>query len=180
MKTDNSFFEEKKLLRQEVIDLLAKDEIRVLELYAGKSLMWNDLKKANPHKKIMVFSIEKEKGKNPKALTGDNLKFLKNINLEKFDIIDVDAYGYPFTQLEIIESRGFKGFVVVTAIQTMFGSVPKKMLKYSGISEEMIKKIPSIFFQNGFAYLKNFLYICGIKQVTGFFISRKNYFYYKH
>ncbi len=180
MKTDNSYFEQKKALRQDVLDMLEKDEVKVLELYAGKSLMWNDLKKSNPQKKIIVFSIEKEKGKNRKALTGDNLKFLSSINLDRFDIIDVDAYGYPFAQIEHIEKRGFRGFVVVTAIQSLYGSVPKKLLKYSGISDEMIKKIHSLFFQNGFVYLKNFLYLCGVKQVTGFFISRKNYFYYKH
>lgn len=156
MKTDNSFFEEKKALRQDVINLIAKDEIRVLELYAGKSLMWNDLKKSNPQKNIIVFSIEKEKGKNPKALTGDNLKFLKNINLERFDVIDVDAYGYPFSQIEIIESRGFRGFVIVTAIQTLFGAVPKKMLKYSGINDEMIKKNTFTFFSKWVWLFKKF------------------------
>lgn len=178
-KTDNSFFEEKVILRQDVLDILDKKEISVLELYAGKSLMWKQLKKNNKDKTINLLSIEKERNKNKYALCGDNLKFIDSINLKRFDIIDIDAYGIPFEQIKKVINNGFEGYVIVTFIQTMQGRLPKNLVKSVGLSKEMYNKIPSVFSKNALVYLNNFLYICGIKKIRGYFINRKRYFYFK-
>jgi hypothetical protein len=129
--------------------------------------------------KTSVTAIEKEHDKNKKALTGDNLKYLHILDISKFDIIDLDAYGIPFEQLEAIFKRQFKGIIIVTAIQSMTGALPFKMLCLLGYTKSMIKKCPSLFYRNGDQKLKNYLYLRGIKKIHGTTINRKSYFYFQ-
>lgn len=181
MKTDNSHLTEKIMIRQEIIDLIGKPKINVLELYAGKGVLWSELKKRNPQIEINVLQIEIEKGKNKRALCGDNLKFLPSMNLERFDLIDVDAYGIPIAQLDVIFSKKYHGFVCVTAIQSVMGILPDNLLRANGISSEIFSKIRLIFSQKGLQYIENYLYLSGVQQVRGYFLTseRKNYFYFK-
>jgi len=175
LKTDNSYFAEKVSLR---IDALPnKKQIIVLDCFAGAGLLWNEIKKT--HKNIQVVPIEKESQKNKLALIGNNLKYLSSLDLSKFDIIDLDSYGIPFKQLEILFERKYKGIIIITAIQSGMGKLPNALLKKLGYTEKMIKKIPTLFNKNCVDKLKNYLYLCGIKKVEGYFINRKNYFYFK-
>jgi len=176
LKTDNSYFEEKVKLR--IDSLPKKDKIKVLDCYAGKGLIWHEVKKQTK-KDITVVSIEKESRKNKTALHGSNLKYLNVLDLSKYDIIDLDAYGIPYYQLNIIFKRNYKGIVHVTAIQSGMGKLPNGLIKDIGYTEQMIKKISSIFNRNGVDKLKNYLYLNGVKQITGIFVNRKNYFYFK-
>ena len=43
-KTDNSKLEEKLIIRREVIEKIGKPKIKVIELYAGRSVMWGILR----------------------------------------------------------------------------------------------------------------------------------------
>ena len=63
MKTDNSHKIEKILLRIEALSLLSKKEVRVLDCYAGRGVMWTEVAKRTD-KNLKVLQIEKEKGKN--------------------------------------------------------------------------------------------------------------------
>lgn len=170
MKTDNSYFKQKLELRQETV----KNGFTVLDCYSGTGRLWKNVKG-----KFNVVSIEKEKGKNKIALVGDNLKYLKVLDLTKYDIIDLDAYGYPIAQLEILFKRNYKGIVHVTAIQSSMGQLPILMLSKLGYTENMLKKTKSVFNIDGFGKLKNYLYLSGVKQITGYQVGRKNYFYFK-
>lgn len=156
MKTDNSYFEEKVQLRLDCIK--NKKIISVLDCFSGTGKLWQSVKNKSKCK-ISIVGIEKEPGKNNMALPGDNLKYLKSIDLSKFDIIDLDAYGIPVAQLNILFDRNYKGTVVVTAIQSMLGQLPKKMLHEIGYTKEMIDKIPTLFNRNGIDKLKNYLYL---------------------
>jgi hypothetical protein len=176
MKTDNSYFKEKVQLR--IDSLPDKKEIFVLDCFSGTGSIWNEVKKSTK-KNIQVLSIEKESGKNSVALVGSNLKYLNILELSKFDIIDLDAYGIPYPQLNILFKRKYKGIVHVTAIQSGMGQLPKGMIKELGYTEQMIKKIHSIFNTKGVEKLKNYLYLHGINNIEGYFINRKNYFYFK-
>lgn len=177
MKTDNSYLEEKVNLRLE--SLPDKQNVFVLECYAGKGLIWDTVKERTS-KDISILRIEKQRKKNKGFhLHGDNVKFLSTLDLSQFDIIDLDAYGVPSKQLNIIFNKKYKGIIHVTAIQTGMGKLPNDILLAQGYSLGMINKIPSLFNTNGFGKLRNFLYLHGVKQVTGFFIDRKNYFYFK-
>lgn len=181
MKTDNSHLSEKVDIRVDCVDLVGNDTVRVLELFAGKSILWTYVKNARPDCEIKVLSIEKQKGKNPLAINADNLKVIDSLYLDSFDIIDIDAYGIPFAQLDKIFKRNFHGIVVVTCISSMFGMIPKKLLEANRITPKMIEKIPTIFSSKMFQYLENYLYLCGVQQVRGYFLEneRKYYFYFK-
>lgn len=175
MKTDNSYFDEKVQLR---IDCTKnKKSVSVLDCFSGTGKLWQSVK-SKTKSKIIITSIEKEPGKNKMALPGDNLKYLKSIDLTKFDIIDLDAYGIPIAQLNILFERKYKGIVIVTAIQSGMGQLPKKMLYEIGYTKEMVNKIPTLFNRNGIDKLKKYLYLYGIQSINGYFIDRKNYFYF--
>lgn len=176
MKTDNSYFEEKVQLRLD--SLPNKKTVFVLDCFAGSGLIWDEVKNRT-YKEIKVVSIEKEPGKNKKALAGSNLKYLNVLTLNQFDIIDLDAYGIPYAQLSIIFKKQYKGIIHVTAIQSGMGQLPKGMIAELGYSENMLKKISSIFNRKGIDKLKNYLYLHGIQSIEGYFIDRKNYFYFK-
>lgn len=175
MKTDNSHFEEKVRLRLQ--SLPEKNKITVLDCYAGKGLIWKEVEK-RAKKEIQVLSIEVVPNKNKSALLGNNLKYLKSLDLFQFDIIDLDAYGIPFEQLKIIFESKYKGILHVTAIQSMAGQLPYGLLLSLGYTVPMIKKIKSIFNTDGFGKLKKYLYLNGVQYVTCCTFGKKNYFYF--
>lgn len=58
------------------------------------------------------------------------------------------------------------------------GKLPNELLISLGYTKEMIRKIPTLFNRNGVEKLKNYLSLYDIKQIIGYFIDRKNYFYF--
>jgi len=176
-KTDNSFFIEKVILRLD--SLPDKSVINILDAYSGEGKIWDEVKK-HTEKKLRILKIEKQKNKSKSYhLNGDNIKFMKSLDFRNFDIIDLDAYGIPFEQLEIVLNSNFKGIIHVTAISSGMGRINNKLLMKLGFSKEMIKKIPSIFNRNLIGKLINYLYLYDVQSITGYFIDRKNYFYFK-
>jgi len=173
MKTDNSYFKEKFELRLQ--NLPKKDSITVLDCFAGKGKIWDSIKKKSSNQ-ILIVSIKKESNKNKFALPGSNLKYLSILDLSQYDIIDLDSYGIPYRQLDIIFKRKYKGIIFITAIQSGMGRLPNNMLFQLGYTEKMIKTITSIFNKKGLDKLKNYLYLHGVETITGYFIDRKNYF----
>ncbi len=171
IKTDNSHLKEKKHLREEVIS--KTESPNVLDCFAGTSEIYKGIK-------CKKTSIEKEPNKYPKAhLLGDSLRFLKSININQYNIIDLDAYGIPAKHLEVIFDSDYKGYVIVTAIQTGMGQMPYLILESLGYTRKMIKKCPTLFSKNGLGKLEKYLYFRGVKQITGYFFNRKYYFYFK-
>jgi hypothetical protein len=119
-KTNNDaeLFESKVLLR--IDSLPGKKELNVLEAFGGEGLLWTEVKRRCPERKIKILSIDSNKYKRVQ-LQGDNLKFLKAFDLTNFDIIDLDAWGSPFNQLKILFDKQYKGIIHCTFIQTMHG-----------------------------------------------------------
>ena len=173
MKTDNSYIDVKISLRRFCIQ--NSKNANILELFAGSGKIYSFITDLDYN----ILSIEKERNKHKTALIGDNLKFIKNFDLSRYNIIDCDSYGIPFEQLEIILNSDFKGYIIVTYIQSIYGNLPLKMLFKLGYSKKMIKKIPTLFCRNALNKLKNYLYLYGIEEITGYFINNKNYFYFK-
>ena len=110
------------------------------------------------------------------------MKILPSLNLNQFDIIDLDAYGVPFDQLDYIFSTGFEGVVCVTMIGTFFKMLPKKLLLHLGYSEEMIKKAPVLCCSNGLKKMFDYLEANGVRSVRGLLKQgagkNKNYFWF--
>lgn len=173
MKTDNSFFEEKVLLRMEAIRDVKTPVI--LECFAGKATLWREVEKRTG-RTFDIVRIEKQKRKCPLPhLQGDNLKFLVGMDISRFNVIDLDAYGIPAELIEVIHAKGYRGTLVITAIQSVMGRLPDIVLKAVGYSENMIKKAPILLSSSGLEKFLKYLYIKGIRKVSGYFLDRKFY-----
>lgn len=160
-----------------ILNLPNKKTVKVLDCYAGEGRIWSCIKEKTT-KEIQVLSIDKTK-KQFNQLIGDNLKFLKMLNLNDYDVIDLDAYGIPFKQLEILFDKQYKGVVFITYINSVFGTINKKLLEIIGYPSEMIIKIPTLFYRNPLGKLENYLYIRGIRKMKGYFIGKHNYLTFK-
>lgn len=171
LKTNNSHLEMKVNLR--LNNLPEKDNLCVLDAYAGKGLIWNTVKKRTA-KKIKVLQVDKVDHLNVDIAT-DNLKVLSGINLSRFDIIDLDAYGCPFAQLQILFNHNYKGKVFVTYIQTHHGALPHGILKQSGFSKEMISKCTTLFNKNPMQVMEQYLANNGIFSYSIKYVDRKHY-----
>lgn len=176
-KTDNSHTEDKVLLRLETVNLVNKQEINVLEAYAGSGIIWKEVQKRTD-KKINILKIEMKDNKKGVYLKGDNSKFIPLFDYSIYDIIDFDAYGVPYFQIKTVFQKQFKGIVHVTFIQSGMGSLPHGLLEDIGFPKNMIRKCSTLFSKNGMEKMQNFLYLNGVKKITGHFLDRKNYFYF--
>lgn len=177
IKTNNdlSLINAKIQLRINSIEHL-KGKIKVLELFGGEGVLWNEVKKLTG-KDILILGIDKNKYKRVQ-LQGDNLKFIDSLNLQEFDVIDADAWGSPFYQVEKIFSKNYKGIVHCTFIQTMMGGLSKEMLLRLGYTETMLSKIKSVFNKNGVEKFKNYLAQNGVTQINIVTDNKKNYLYF--
>lgn len=177
IKTDNSYFESKVKLR---IDHLPNEiNIDVLDVFTGHQLIWDEIKSRIPKKKINVLGIDKRQF-NKIILKGDNRKYLKKINLDRFNVIDLDAYGIPFSQLDILFNRNIKNKTIyVTFIQSTFGQLPKKMLNYIGIPNRFINKIPTLFNKNGLEKFKKYLAFNNVSMIYYYSYNNKHYIAFK-
>lgn len=151
-------------------------EVTVLELFGGEGVLWGEVKKRTG-KKIEILSIDKNKY-NRLQLQGDNIKFIDSLDLSIFNVIDIDAWGSPYKQLDMILNRRYNGIVHCTFIQTMMGSLSKDMLISLGYTKEMINKIPSIFNKNGIDKFTQYLANKGIKEINIISKDRKNYLWF--
>jgi superoxide dismutase len=176
-KTDNSHLQDKVNIRLDSLKNLNKDEIIILEAYAGDGIIWNEVQKQTD-KKLNILRIDKKDGKKGIYLKGDNMKFISMFDFDRFDIIDLDAYGMPIHQLEVIFKKEFKGIVHCTLIQAGFGGLNKSMLKNLGYTESMIKKIPTLFNKNGREKVYEYLANKGIMLIKTIEIDRKTYLYF--
>lgn len=175
-QTDNdaSMFEVKVELRERLI--MKKDSYKILEAFAGDGKLWGEIKRRHPEKKLSILRIDAKEDKIGIYLRGDNLKFLASMDLSKFDIIDLDAYGSPYPQLELVFKSRFKGPIICTFIQTMTGALNRGFLKELGYTTAMIRKCPSLFNISGFDKMKAYLALKGVKKIVYFSRNRKNYF----
>jgi hypothetical protein len=147
--------------------------IKILDCYHGSGNIWNQIKNSSKNN-IKVLGIDKQ-NYSGNYLKGNNLKFISSMNLDQFDAIDLDSYGIPFKQLEIIFAKEYHGLIFITFIQSVYGCINKKLLLQLGYNDNMIKKIPSLFNKNGFVKFKNYLSTKGIKRIK--YINKDNKYY---
>ena len=176
VQTDNSYFDVKVKLR---VDNLPRGKCQVLDCFAGDGNIWEEIKHKNPQRHIEVLRIDAKKSKAGVYLKGDNRKFLPTLDLNQFNVIDLDAYGVPYHQLKLLFSTQLTKPIVVfvTFIQSMYGQLPTIFLGELGFSKTMVKKCPSLFNQNGFEKLKQYLALNGIRKIKHYndHTNRKHY-----
>lgn len=176
-KTNNDQKALKFKIELRLMSLPDKKEIKVLEAFGGEGVLWDAVKKKTD-KKIRILSIDKNDYEKVN-LKGDNLKFLKSLDLNYFDIIDLDSWGSPVEQLLILQEKKYRGIVHCTFIQTMFGGLSMSMLTRLGYTEKMIRKIPTLFNRDGMKKMEQFLAtVFGIEKITIYSQNKKNYFWF--
>jgi hypothetical protein len=179
IQTDNSCLEEKILLRLNSIETIPeKDFINVLECFRGDGVIWSEVAARTP-RKIRTLRIDLKNDKKGVYLQGNNLKYLGSMPLNGFDIIDLDAYGSPFNQLQIVFKRGYRGVVHCTFIQSGMGGVNHELLEFIGYSKKMVSKCPTLFSKNAFQKMCDYLQLHGIKTLQAVNIDRKHYFWFR-
>lgn len=147
VKTNNSNLKEKIILRLK--NLPNKEKIYVLDLFHGDGTIWESIKRITK-KNIIVHGIDIKIYEDSFALIGDNLKTLESLNLNKYDIIDVDAYGEPVDLLKIIFSKLENPTqLFITFIQSQFGRLPNKLLLENSIDPNIYTKCQTLFNKHG-------------------------------
>lgn len=180
LQTDNSHLQAKIKLRMN--HLPGKPVIKVLDAFHGKGEIWKYIA-ARVNNKIEVTGIDKKSISDEFILFGDNKKFFPSISLEHYDVIDLDAYGVPFDQLEYIFDYGRRKRIhhkiFLTFIQSVYGRLPLGLLRKLGYSEKMVKKCQSLFDRNGIEKLKGYLALMGIERVFIKSQGKKHYIYFE-
>jgi len=144
-------------------------------MFSGNGLIWAEIEKRTG-REILILRIDRERGKRGTYLVGNNLKF--DLDYDNFDVVDVDAYGVPFGQLERIFSKSSQPkMVFITFIQSQWGTLPRKMLNALGYTNGMIKKVPTLFYRAGQQKFLRYLASRGVKkcQISYTPDKRKNY-----
>lgn len=171
LKTNNSYLSAKVNLR--VNHLPDTDPLLVIDAYCGKGLIWNEVERITG-RNISVLGIDKENHPNVDIVC-DNLKVLAGIDLSNYHVIDLDAYGCPYAQMQILFNHGYAGRVFVTYIQSFMGNLPKGILKQAGFTQAMLSKAQTIFTKNPLAVWENYLSKNGVKKITIKSLDRKHY-----
>lgn len=170
IKTNNTNLNSKVYLRTFFMN--KEKEYSVLDCFHGTGEIWNNIKLKGYN--VSVIGIDKKENA---TIKGDNIKVLPGLNLENFDIIDLDAYGMPIKQLEIIFDKvKTEKIIYVTYIQTLFGAVDNMLLEIIGYPKQMVKKCPTLFFKNAFEKFIIYLTIKGIKDI--YYIQQSSNKYY--
>ena len=166
IKTDNFDIKNKIKLREKATEHL--EELRVLDLFAGENKLWE-----NFHKKV-YYGVEKEKGKG-KNLYADNLRIIKNLDLSRFNVIDLASYGIPFNQMyEIFRNPTLKSgtVFVFTCITNKMSSVNKKCLQEFKL-DKMYKKVKVLINGKSNELFYAYLYRKGVREVYMYEVNSK-------
>lgn len=172
-RTDNSYLEDKVMLR--LNHLPAKKDLLILDVFGGEGKVWNEVKKRT-NKIITIMRIDARPELPGIYIHGDNRKVLPSLDLTRYDVIDLDAYGIPFEQLKIVLSSARPGTIVfVTYIQSGMGGLSHGMLRELGYSRKMVSKCPTLFSRHGIEKLYRYLGNAGIKTLSVRSADRKHY-----
>jgi hypothetical protein len=173
---DNSLLREKVALRKAAIEGIGKKTVSILECCCGEGAIYRTLE---TDISLNITKIDVRTDLKGVYLVGDNRRFLKTLDLSRFDVIDVDGHGVPFEQLEIIINSGFVGTVVATMIETGVCGVPFKLLAALGI---VPRGAANLFRRQSRKYLFYYLGSVGVRSVTAhacdYVGNVKTYFYF--
>lgn len=169
-KTDNSYLADKVQLRA---DHLPDGEVTVLDCYAGQGRVWRGVA-AITGRTIRRLPIEM----GPLSefhLPGDNRAYLETIDLARFNVVDLDAYGTPYAQLVTLLERGYAGTVFATFIQLNMSGVAYGLLEEIGFSRAMLERAPLLCSKDGGALFLEWLALRGVRRVWHRSHARKHY-----
>ena len=146
----------------------------VLDCFGGEGLIWKAIE-SQIGRPVRRIGIDKQDWDVGFYLPGDNTAYLQTMDLGRFNIIDLDAWGVPYEQLKILFERGYKGRVFVTFIRTAYGQMPRGLLQDVGFTREMIEACPTLFAKRGWQYFLEWLAQNGVRAVRHRSHARKHY-----
>lgn len=176
MQIENSNFGDKVSLRLK--HLPVGEEINVLDVYSGRARIWKKIERISGVAINLTRMDIRLDTDDPIMLVGDNLKFLGNMDLSEYNVLDFDAFGVPNKTLSIMFERKIKtgkAIVFFTFIASQMGRLPDDLLERLGYSIEMIKHCPTLFCRDGFEKFKMFLASYGVGSI--FYIRRGRKYY---
>lgn len=167
IKTDNARLADKVALRLDYSPW-PKDTnrpLRVLDLFGGHGVVWAAVARKGL-KQIHRVPVDMRHDMTELHIHGDNRKVLAGLDLNSFDVVDIDAYGIPVEQLTYILQSGFQGTVFFTAIQTMHGTLPSVLLDDLGFPKAIRKKAPTLPARRGWALMCEWLAMKGVRRLV--------------
>jgi len=159
-QTNNSYLADKVAIRA---NHLPDGNVTVLDCYGGSGKVWEGVRRKTG-KKITVLPIDIiDYGMF--HLPGDNRAYLGSVDLGRFNVIDLDAYGIPYEQLRSVFMRGFSGMVFVTFIRSVVGCISHGLLQDVGFSKAMIEKAPTLAYRRGWDLFLDWLAGNGVEEI---------------
>ena len=171
-KTDNAQIAAKEEIRKEILAKIQNPS--VLEVFCGAGEMYQKAW----HSADMYTGIDKRKFFDERhTICGDADKAIRIVDLNKYNIFDIDAYGSPYNILSyIVHNRVFndKSAFVVTdgsAMDLRLGRVSKGLRELSGVKNHVLKKASNIHDELILKAIENIEKITG-KKSTNFMIAK--------
>jgi len=172
-RTNNSFLQDKINIR--ISNLPKRKNFAVLNCFAGKDVIWKRIEKrlGRQIERLNIDQIQQHYS----HIKADNMEIMAKIDLSAYDIIDLDSYGCPIKQLELIFKKQYKGIVFATIIQKFPCRLPMIMLKEYGYTKSMLDTKPSLLIKKGIEIIECYLYSRGVRRMKYLEIGMKRCVY---
>jgi hypothetical protein len=168
---DNKYLNLKVLLRYN--EIKDNTNLKILDCFSGKQVLWGIVEnKLNI--KTNRITIDADSNFKP-DIHCDSLKWIKDNDIDSFDIIDLDSWGSPVKHLDIIFKKKYKGVIIATYCSPV-NLNPDKILaeNYYNKIYGSTKKVSILNKDIGIMF-KNYLAINGIKEYKGIISNKKIY-----
>lgn len=139
--------------------------VQVLDAYAGNGDIWRAVSRWRDDLEITSIELDQRRGRG--AIHGDNRRIMAAMDMTRFDVVDLDAWGQPTDQLAIALDRGFTGVLFWTFIAT-YPRGSNLLLDAADIPREWAAIAPSTMFSQGgvFRLWQQFLAVRGFRQMA--------------
>lgn len=145
VKTDifKQMWAAKTLLREKLLQHIPLDKARVFDAFGGSGAMYERLWH---HAEYYVACDLEWKRDGRLVYVGDNRRVLRTIDLQQFNIFDLDSYGCPYEQATIVAARRVLragelcGLVLTDGSMRVlrYGTVPKPLAALIGLPQTKV------------------------------------------
>lgn len=128
-------------LRASLCESLDSRKLRVLDAYAGSGRLWRAVRR-EVDAQLVVTGVDTRQFRG--VIHKDNRQVIAGVDLSVFDVVDLDSYGVPADQVELVAGAGWQGPLLWTCICTMLGTMPRKVLAAEGVPAEWSRVAPVV------------------------------------